>query len=169
MCVKCSYVCEILLCVWNTPTCMCVKCSYVCEILLSVKYSYVCEILLCRWNTHMCVKYSYVGEILLCVWNTPMGVKYCYQCYGCGILLIMSPHVYHGETYCFTFFCLSVCPDVTLLSTQLLVHISTDLDETWHKARWWCLDVHEVRIFRFVDFCNEWGEDRSFWLPKTNI
>jgi hypothetical protein len=67
-------------------------------------------------------------------------------------LVIMSPYVYHGETYCFTPFFLSVrpsvrlsvCLDVILFSTQLLLHFSTDLDETWYKARWWCLDVHVV-------------------------
>jgi hypothetical protein len=40
---------------------------------------------------------------------------------------------------------------------QLLLHFLTDLDETWHKARWWCLDVQEVRIFRFVDFWKSYG------------
>jgi hypothetical protein len=40
---------------------------------------------------------------------------------------------------------------------QLLLHFLTDLDEIWHKARWWCLDVHEVRIFRFVNCCKSYG------------
>jgi hypothetical protein len=36
------------------------------------------------------------------------------------------------------------------LLTQLFLHFSTDFDEPWHKERWWCLDVHELRIFGFV-------------------
>jgi hypothetical protein len=122
----------------------------------------------------------------------------------------MSPHVYHGETYGFTPFYLSVrlsgchtfvnatptfldgfgnllaqskmmmprCawskdfPVCLLLQElwpltlktfhnffllmQLLLHFSTDLDETWHIARW-CLDVYEVRIFRLLDFCKSYG------------
>jgi hypothetical protein len=52
--------------------------------------------------------------------------------------------------------CVSVCLCVWL-KPQLLLYFSTDLDETWHKARWWYLDVHVVRIFRFVDFCKSYG------------
>jgi hypothetical protein len=67
----------------------------------------------------------------------------------------------HRETYCCTPFCmsvcLSVCLDFTNLSTQLLLHFSTDLDETWHTARWLCLDMHEVTIFRFVNLCKSYG------------
>jgi hypothetical protein len=79
------------------------------------------------------------------------------------------------------------------LSTQLLLHFSTDLDETWHKARWWwCLDVHEVRIYSSSIFAELWqsvyyhlqlnggllsdglqwwcgGRRHQFWLAKTNI
>jgi hypothetical protein len=123
------------------------------------------------------------------------------------VAIIMSPHVYHGETYCFTTFCPSGCHTfvnatpptfldgigqnlaqskmmmprcpwsedfpVRLFLQELwpftlrlfhnfflltkLLHFSTDLDETWHKARWWWVDVHEVTIFRFVDFCKSYG------------
>jgi hypothetical protein len=46
---------------------------------------------------------------------------------------------------------------VSFLWTQLLLHLSTDVDETWHKARWWWVYVLEVGIFWFVDFCKSYG------------
>jgi hypothetical protein len=38
------------------------------------------------------------------------------------------------------------------LSTQLLLQFLTDLDEIWHKASWWWVDVHDENNFLLVNF-----------------
>jgi hypothetical protein len=65
--------------------------------------------------------------------------------------------------------CLSVC-----LKPQLLLHLSTDLDETWHKARWWCLDFFGSLILKsygpwhlvfLTTFLHKYVLYILFWLP----
>jgi hypothetical protein len=115
---------------------------------------------------------SYFLTPFLCLFLTSLRVRdQCYLVWWLILFLLYCHSMMYlfntaccpSVTYCFNNFCLSVCPsvgpsvDVTLSSTQLLLYFFTDLDDTCHKVRWWCLDVHEGRIFRFVDFGKSYG------------
>jgi hypothetical protein len=105
-----------------------------------------------------CCKYLFILYIVYifihaCLRSLRACVRVCMK-----LLYYLCLPIYTREIHCITLFCpsvrLSVRPAVTLLLEQLL-HFYTDLDDTWHKARW--LHVHEVRKFRFVNFCNSYG------------
>jgi hypothetical protein len=65
-----------------------------------------------------------------------------------------------------------VSPREGLVDVSL--YLST-VEYHWHKARWWWVDVHEVMIFRFVDFCKSYGPlDLDFlqfllWINSSYI
>jgi hypothetical protein len=69
--------------------------------------------------------------------------------------LIMSPHVYHGDTYGFTPFCLSDRPSVCL--SHFCQRNSYTSQRIWMK-----LSTKQDDDVRFVDFCNSYGGRHQF-------
>jgi hypothetical protein len=69
----------------------------------------------------------------------------------------MSHHVYNGETYCFTPFCLSVwmshfCERNSYISRRIWLKLGTKQDDD-------AIDVHEVRIFLELQSVWVWGAE----------
>jgi hypothetical protein len=92
---------------------------------MRVYFNFVCEQL-----------YMTPFSLILGVWALHHSVN------GVHLRIVKLPKCFRMFILvCQKFVCVCVC-----LKPQLLLHLLTDLDETWHKARWWCLVVPKGRI-----------------------